>query len=440
MAKLFGTDGVRGVAGRFPLTADFVRRLGWAAGQVFSAGKPGRKLLMVRDTRASGPALARALADGLSRAGVRVLDGGVLPTPSVAALARTLGLAGGAVISASHNPAEFNGVKFFDARGFKLDEKREAAVESLALSDAPLPRARGGAQSFPRAAALYMDFLKKSVPGARPFAGLRVVLDCAHGAASRTAPAVFRALGARVSVLSNKPDGKNINRGCGALHPEKLAREVRRRRADFGAAFDGDADRAILVDETGAVRDGDAALLAAARRWLSRGRLKSNTVAVTVMTNLGLFRALKALGIETETTSVGDKYVWRGMEKTGAVLGGEPSGHVIFRDFLPTGDGTLTALQILAIVAADGPLSALAALAVTYPQVLLNVPVREKKPLEKIPGFTAALSQVDKELGDTGRTLIRYSGTEPLLRVMIEGPDPKRIAELAAGLARLARG
>jgi phosphoglucosamine mutase len=441
MAKLFGTDGVRGVAGRWPLTPDFVRRLGWAAGRELSARAAGRRraLLIVRDTRASGPALQRALSAGLSAAGVRPLDGGVLPTAAVAAVAPRLNVLGGAVLSASHNPAEFNGVKFFDPHGLKWADHLENAVEALALSPTPMPRAAHRSTPFPEARRRYLDFLRGAVPAGLSLRGVPLVIDCANGAASGVAPGLFRSLGAKVVVLSAAPNGRNINRGCGALHPEALARAVRRTGAALGVAFDGDSDRAIFVDEGGHVRDGDAVLLLAARRWAFLNRLKANRVVVTVMTNLGLFRALEALGIQTETTAVGDKNVWEGMKKTGAVLGGEPSGHVIFRDFLPTGDGLLTALQVLTVLAETGrPLSALASLGVRYPQVLLNVPVKERRPLDRVPGFAAALAAVQRALGSTGRTLIRYSGTEPLLRVMVEGPDHAAIERHAQALARAA--
>jgi phosphoglucosamine mutase len=440
MPRLFGTDGVRGVAGRWPLTEDFIRRLGWAAGGVLAEREPRRPraVFLVRDTRSSGPGLSRALAAGLGAAGFRALDGGVLPTPAVSALLPRMAAAAGAVISASHNPAEHNGVKFFGPGGLKLDEAWEDAIERRALSAEEMPAAVSRLKAFPGAAARYLSFLEAAWPRGLSLKGFPLVLDCAHGAASAVGPALFRRLGARVIVRAAAPDGKNINRACGALHPDSLAGAVRRAGARLGVALDGDGDRAMFVDETGHVRDGDAVLLAAARRWLAGGRLKGGAVVVTVMANLGLLRALDALGIRTETTPVGDKYVWQGMERTGAVLGGEPSGHMIFRDFLPTGDGLLTALQVLALLVETGrPFSALTSLAVHYPQVLLNVPVAERRPLEKIPGFARALASVNEALGDTGRTLIRYSGTEPLLRIMVEGPDRAAIESHAQSLARL---
>lgn len=442
MGRLFGTDGVRGLAGKPPLSTDFVRRLGWATGRVLALHEPTRPhaVFVVRDTRASGPALLRALADGLGAAGYAVWDGGVLPTPAVAALLPGLPVAAGAVLSASHNPAPYNGIKLFNPLGMKIDDAWEDAIERLALEEetaiAPAPRIK----PFPAARARYADFLFRAWPAGLSLRGVPIVLDCAHGAASTVAPALFRRLGARVTVLSASPSGRNINRGCGALHPEALARAVRRARARLGVAFDGDADRAIFVDESGRVRDGDAVLLVTARALQARGRLRGNAVAVTVMTNLGLIRALESLGIRAEVTPVGDKHVWRGMVKSGAVVGGEPSGHVIFREFLPTGDGILTALHVLAVLAETGrPFSALTSLAVEYPQALVNVVVKERVPLEKIPGFTAAVAGIEKSLGATGRTLIRYSGTEPLLRVMIEGPDRAVITAHAERLAAIVK-
>lgn len=442
MGKLFGTDGVRGLAGQGPLAPAFVRRLGWATGTVLSRREPARPktVFVVRDTRGSGPALTRALAEGLGAAGYSVLDGGVLPTPAVAALLPNLPASAGAVISASHNPPPYNGVKLFGPGGQKYEESWEADIESLALSHVPMPTPRARLRPLGVAASRYCDFLLSTWPAKASLRGVPVVLDCAHGAASVVAPRVFRELGARVTVVSASPNGKNINRGCGALHPEKLAAVVRRTGARFGVAFDGDGDRAIFVDESGRPRDGDAVLLAAARHLKAQGRLKKNTVVVTVMSNLGLLRALDALGFRSEVTAVGDKYVWQGMRKSGAVLGGEPSGHVIFRDFLSTGDGVLTALQVAALLVESGRgFSALTSLAVHYPQVLLNVTVKERRPLDKIPGFNAVLDRVQRALGETGRTLVRYSGTEPLLRVMVEGPDRAVIQAHAETLARAAQ-
>lgn len=424
--RLFGTDGVRGVAGRWPLTAGFVEKMGRVAGRVLDGSGRGRRLVfMVRDTRASGPALSRALAKGLVKAGYTVRDGGVLPTPAVAALLPRLRARAGVVISASHNPSEFNGIKFFGPDGTKLSDDLERAIEAGLAGDGSLPTARGGRLAPHRAAAGdYLSFLKSTWPRGASLRGLTVALDGANGSTSFVAGTLLRSLGATVLPFFTRPDGRNINRGCGAVHPERLAAALRRHKAHVGVAFDGDGDRAIFVDEAGRVRDGDAVLLVAARHWKLSGRLKKNLAVVTVMANLGLRRALDALGIDTVETSVGDKYVWRAMAETGAVLGGEQSGHTIFADYLPTGDGLLTALQTLGVMAATGrPLSALSALSVRYPQVILNVKVREKKPLESLNGFMDKVKEIQRRYGPTGRVLVRYSGTEPLLRIMIEGTD-----------------
>jgi len=449
--KLFGTDGVRGLAGEWPLVPEFVRRLGEAAATVLRRHTPAKRVLIVRDTRRSGPALLKDLAAGLSAGGFQAMDGGVLPTPSVAALVPRRGFAAGAVISASHNPAEFNGIKFFGHAGTKLPDAWEAEIEALlekggAARSRPRFEAWGGAihrgarsVPFRQAAGEYVKFLKSTWPRGLTLKGFRMAVDCANGATGSVAAGVFRSLGAEVDVLSSRPNGMNINKGCGALHPENLAKHVRRRGLHLGAAFDGDGDRAIFVDEEGAVRDGDAVLLAAGRHLKAQNRLKKNTVVVTVMANLGLRKALEALGIRVVETPVGDKYVYEALVRTGAVLGGEQSGHTIFREFLPSGDGLLTALQVAATLRAAGrPFSTLAALAAPYPQVLLNVKVREKKPLETIDGFSRAMKAVEKRLGRNGRVLVRYSGTEPLLRIMLEGPTREEIERDARGLARLA--
>ncbi len=440
--RLFGTDGVRGKAGEWPLVPEFVERLGFFAGQSFSTVNKKKAVFVVRDTRASGPVLQKALTSGFRKAGLAVADGGVLPTASVSALAPRYGFSGGAVISASHNPAEFNGIKLFDDAGRKMAEAAEDRVEAGARGNRPLPgMASGGSAQLEtaRASLDYRAFLKGTVPCLN-LSGLSVVVDCGNGAASTVGPALLRSMGAKVAVLSARPDGKNINRNCGALHTEALSRAVRRLGADVGFALDGDADRAIFVDETGAVRDGESALLIAARRLKAEGRLPNDVVVSTVMANLGFKRALGALGLRMEETPVGDRHVALAMERTGAALGGEPSGHVIFREFLGTGDGLLTALQILDVLHRTGrPFSVLASLAVKLPQVLLNVPVKERRPIAEMKRFSAELCRAEKSLGSGGRVLVRYSGTEPLLRIMVEGPDQGVVNGWASSLARLAK-
>lgn len=444
MGKLFGTDGIRGVAGEYPLTPDFVARLGRVAGHVLGKHSGARKrvVMVVRDTRASGASLQRSLTQGLAAAGMGVADGGVLPTPAVAALVPRKKFAAGAVISASHNPAEFNGIKFFGPEGTKLSEALEQAVEAglLAEAEPPASKKKGKAEKFASAGRDYLAFLRSTWPKGLSLKGFKIAVDCANGATGPVAASLFRSLGATVIVQSARPNGLNINKGCGALHPEALARVVKREGAHLGAAFDGDGDRAIFVDEEGVVRDGDYVLLAAGRHLKERGRLKKNLVVVTVMANLGLRRALASLGIDLLETAVGDKYVWQGLEKTGAVLGGEQSGHIIFREFLPSGDGLLTALQMLAVLKESGrPLSALSSLVVRYPQVLVNVKMKERTPLEDVGAYQAALKKVQAELGTAGRVLVRYSGTEPLLRIMVEGPDMPSIQAHAEALAAAVR-
>ena len=331
-------------------------------------------------------------------------------------------------------------MKLFNAAGRKLSDVLEDQVEQGARSDRRLPEASCGAAALEgaKAATDYLDFLKGTVPGLT-LAGFPMIVDCANGAASAVGPALFRSLGARVTVLSAAPDGKNINDKCGALHPEALAREVKKTGAALGVAFDGDADRAIFVDERGAVRDGETALLVTARRMKAKGRLKNDVVVSTVMANLGFKRGLDALGIRMEETPVGDKHVAEALERAYGSLGGEPSGHVIFREFLGTGDGLLTALQVIAALRESSrSLSALASLAVKLPQVLLNVPVKERKPLDSMAVFSAELKRVEGLLGKAGRVIVRYSGTEPLLRVMVEGPEEGLVKGFAASLARKA--
>ncbi|HOW27096.1 MAG TPA: phosphoglucosamine mutase [Elusimicrobiota bacterium] len=444
MKTLFGTDGIRGIVGHWPLTPAFVQRIGAVAGRVLIQHHGHRKkcVLMVRDTRASGPLLERALSKGLNGSGLCVWDGGILPTPALSRLVPHRRFVAGVVLSASHNPAEFNGIKFFGSQGTKLPDTLERQIEQQLES----PEKEGSLLSSltvrkdPSAPGEYLKFIRSTWPHRLLLDGYSIVLDCANGSNSFIAADLFRSLGARVHVLSNKPDGFNINRACGALHPQALSREVRRQKADIGIAFDGDGDRAIFVDEQGHVRDGDATLLMAARYLKEHGRLKKNTVVLTVMANLGLRRALGALGIRFEETPVGDKYVWRRLEETGAVLGGEQSGHVIFREHLPSGDGLLTAVQVTAILrAARSPMSALSSLMVRYPQILENVRVEKRVPLEDLPQFMAGVRRIEKELGLFGRVVVRYSGTEPLLRIMVEGPDWTTVQRHVDCLRRLSQ-
>ncbi|GAB6877559.1 phosphoglucosamine mutase [Thermaerobacter litoralis] len=445
MARLFGTDGVRGVANT-ELTAELALDLGRAAARVLAErwGGPPR-VVLGRDTRASGELLEAALAAGLMSAGAMVVPLGVMTTPGVSHLTGALGATGGAVISASHNPPEYNGIKFFDPQGRKLPDELEEAVEGLVLEPAgaagfvpPVGGAVGRRQEAPEAGDRYLEHLGRAA-GTR-FDGLRVVLDCAHGAATPWAPAAWRALGARVTVINDAPDGTNINVGCGSTAPQALAEAVRREGADLGLAFDGDADRVIAVDETGRIVDGDAILAVLALDMAARGELAGDTVVATVMSNLGLERALKAAGLRLVRTRVGDRHVFEAMEQGGFVLGGEQSGHVILRRHAVTGDGILTGLALAAVMVRTGkPLSQLAAVVQPVPQVLLNVPVARRDGWEEDPAIQAAIDAARRRLGEAGRILVRASGTEPLIRVMVEGDDEALVRELAEAVAGAVR-
>jgi phosphoglucosamine mutase len=401
------------------------------------AGVEHGTIVLGRDTRASGPALARLLARGFAAAGARTLDLDVIPTPAVSYLAPRVGAFAGVVVSASHNPASDNGIKFFDARGFKMPAALEQEVEAAVASGAPVA-ARAAQSSDGRAhARLYADFLRSTFPATRDLEGVRLVVDCANGAATAFAPPLFEALGAEVFAIGVNPDGRNINLGCGALATEAMGREVRRRRAHAGVAFDGDADRALVCDEAGAVLDGDAVIGAAAVRLLSRGALKGGKVVLTIMSNYGLIRFLRERGVEVVSVPVGDKHVTEAIEREGLSLGGENSGHVVFRDFAPTGDGILTALQTLAAWRESGkPMSVLRRLYAPTPQTLRALRVAQKPALESLRRTQAEIARAGEELSGRGRVFVRYSGTEPVLRVLVEGPDKSENARLAETVAK----
>jgi phosphoglucosamine mutase len=442
MTRLFGTDGIRGIANRDPLTPDLAYRLGrqLVATLVEQRGLARVRLVIGRDTRLSGPMLEASLASGALSAGADCYMVGVLPTPGVAILTRQLQGHCGVVVSASHNPFEDNGIKLFAANGTKFPDAWEADIENRlgSLDSAPRPSGAliGRLVVYERAEAEYLGFLRSAVP--LDLRGLLLALDCAHGATYRVAPRLFRSLGARALTLGVGPDGTNINRGCGALYPERLRKKVKASGAQIGFAFDGDGDRLITVDETGEVRDGDYLLAICARHLKARGQLGGNQVVTTVMANLGLDRSLAEAGIRVVKTQVGDRYVLEEMERSEAKLGGEQSGHLIFLDRAPTGDGLLSALQLLAVMRETGQaLSALARCLTKLPQVLVNVEVREKPPIEAIPGLGARIQELESAMNGAGRILVRYSGTEPLARVMIEGEDGDRILAMAQELAVL---
>jgi phosphoglucosamine mutase len=444
MSRLFGTDGIRGVANEPPLTPDLAYRVGRELVATLAAqqGRGGIRVVIGRDTRRSGALLEAAMVAGLLSAGADCFTVGVLPTPGIALLTRALEADGGIVLSASHNPFEDNGIKLFSAEGTKFPDAWEEQIESRLAAEDTAPRARGASigrlTPYERAEKYYVDFLTRCFP--LDLAGLTVVLDCAHGATYRVAPSVFRRLGARVTTTNVRPDGTNINAGCGALHPEGLCRRLSAAGADVGFAFDGDGDRLISVDHLGEVRDGDYALAIAGRHMAGQGRLKANTVVTTVMANLGLDEALKTAGINVVKTQVGDRYVHEEMSRVGANLGGEQSGHLLFPDHAPTGDGILSALAVLAVMRETGEsLASLATCMRKFPQVLVNVPVARKPPIDSLAGVAAQIRAFEGELDGVGRILVRYSGTEPLARVMIEGADGTRISAMAEALASTIR-
>ena len=444
MSRLFGTDGIRGVANEPPLTPDLAYRVGRELVATLAAqhGSERVRVVIGRDTRRSGPLLEAAMVAGLLSAGADCFAVGVLPTPGIALLTRALDAHGGIVLSASHNPFEDNGIKLFSSEGTKFPDVWEEQIESRLAGEDTAPRTTGGAigrlTTYDRAEKSYVEFLGRCFP--LDLAGLTIALDCAHGATYRVAPSVFRRLGARVITTCARPDGTNINAGCGALHPEGLQRRLSAAGADVGFAFDGDGDRLISVDHLGEIRDGDFALAIAARHMAGRGRLKANTVVTTVMANLGLDEALQAAGIGVVKTQVGDRYVHEEMLRIGANLGGEQSGHLLFPDHAPTGDGILSALAVLAVMRESGEtLASLSTCMRKFPQVLVNVPVSRKPPIDSLAGVAERIRAYESEMNGAGRILVRYSGTEPLARVMIEGADDARIRVMADDLASVIR-
>jgi phosphoglucosamine mutase len=431
--KLFGTDGVRGKAGTPPLDPPTVRRLGAALVRALPHGTQSPQFLVGRDTRESGGWIEAELAHGACGEGAAVTSAGVVPTPAVAFLTRTGSYDAGVVISASHNPYEDNGIKVFSGKGEKFTEAVERDVEAI-MADGSWHAHGGEAGPVPRADLIdaYLDHLRAVFPEASTVERFPIVLDCANGATTTVAPELFNSLGFETIAIGNRPDGRNINLGCGSTHPERLAETVVERGCAMGIAFDGDGDRAIFVDEAGRVVDGDAIMLLSARYLQSQGRLRNNAIVATVMSNIGLEIALRTLGIELVRCPVGDKYVMEEMLKRDLSLGGEQSGHIIFSDYLFTGDGLCTALNVLRTVALTGrTLADLAADLTSYPQVLLNVRVREKVELLGVPAVADAIARVESRVAGQGRLLIRYSGTEPLLRVMLEGRHQNEIRDWA---------
>jgi phosphoglucosamine mutase len=442
VAKLFGTDGVRGRANEHPMTAEVALSLGQAVAHVFAASPRERtRIIIGKDTRLSGYLFEDALAAGICSMGADVIQVGPMPTPGMAFLTADMRCAAGVMISASHNPYFDNGIKFFSRDGFKLPDEIEARIESL-VSSGELAAERAPADAIGQATRIeeaggrYVVFLKKTFPRELSLDGVRIVLDCANGAAYRVGPTVLRELGAEVFNLGVAPNGRNINDGCGSLHPELTAARVREVRADVGIALDGDADRCVMVDERGETVDGDALLALFAADLVERNALTGGAVVATVMSNLGLAIALEEIGLELVRTQVGDRYVVEAMRHGGYNLGGEQSGHIVFLDHNTTGDGLLTALQTLAILRRkERRLSELTAGFQRFPQALVNVTVADKRPIEALPQVARAVRRVEEALGRRGRVLVRYSGTEPKARVMVEGEDEAAVSRYAAELA-----
>jgi len=436
--RIFGTDGVRGTANIEPVTAETALKLGRAAGHVFkhlqnaARGSGRHKIVIGKDTRLSGYMLENAISSGVLSMGVDVLFIGPLPTPGVAYVTRSLRADAGIVITASHNPYADNGIKFFRADGYKLDDDIEGRIEHLVFSGdiesiRPTAGAIGKAVRIDDALGRYIEFAKASFPRGLTLEGMRVVLDCGHGAAYKSTPCVLRELGAEVIVFGDEPDGTNINRECGSMHPEFLCGKVRELRADVGIAHDGDADRVLLCDENGTLTDGDDVMVIAALEMLEQATLAHETLVTTVMSNAGLDLAVKKAGGKIIRTDVGDKNVIDEMLKGGFNLGGEQSGHLIFRDFSTTGDGLVAALQVLRIMKTRQlPLSKLRQCWTRLPQIVTNVKVREKVPFERLDDVLNLVKQAEQALSsDGGRVLLRYSGTEPKARLLVEGSDRK---------------
>jgi phosphoglucosamine mutase len=439
--KLFGTDGIRGVANVYPMTGELMLKLGRAVAYNIKRGNHRHRIVIGKDTRVSGYMLETALASGLCSMGVDVLLCGPLPTPAISQLTVSMRADAGAVISASHNPYQDNGIKFFSADGFKLPDEVEADIEDLVANDKlhhlrPTATSIGKAFRIDDAAGRYIVYAKSTFPRHLTLEGLTIVVDCAHGAGYRVAPAVLEELGAKVIVIGNTPDGRNINRGFGALHPETMCKAVKKTGANLGIALDGDADRLIVSDEKGRVVNGDAVMAICGLDLIRRKALPKKTVVSTVMSNMGLDQAIAKAGGRVLRTRVGDRYVVEELRRGGYSFGGEQSGHLIFLDHATTGDGTVAALALLAVMVESGKsVSELASCMTVFPQAQLGLQVSSKPELGSLPEVMRSIRDVEKKLGGSGRVLVRYSGTEPKVRVLVEGPDQKVIDGYAAQIA-----
>jgi len=437
MRKLFGTDGIRGVANIYPMTTEIAMQVGRAIAFIVKTRKGRHRIVIGKDTRQSGYMIENALAAGICSMGVDVLLVGPLPTPGIAFITTSMRADAGVVISASHNPFQDNGIKVFSHDGFKLPDALEADIEDLIFSQKmaalrPVAEEVGRAKRIDDAKGRYIVFLKNIFPKKQKLDGMHIVLDCANGATYGVAPHVFEELGAKVTTLGVNPDGKNINHKCGALHPELMAAKVKETGADIGLALDGDGDRLIVCDEKGKVVDGDNIMAICAKDLMKKRKLRKKTLVTTVMSNMGLEVAMKNMGGKMVRTNVGDRYVVEEMRKKGYSFGGEQSGHLVFLDHITTGDGNLAALQLLAIMQKrNKPISELAKVMETYPQVLNNVRTSKQIDLETFTDFQKAVTKMEKKLGKTGRILVRASGTEPVIRVMVEGEKKKTIQAMA---------
>ena len=450
MGRLFGTDGIRGAANQYPLTAEMSLSVGRAVASIFRGTNSQAKIIIGKDTRQSCDMIESALASGICSAGANACLAGILPTPAVAYLASETEACAGIMISASHNPFYDNGIKIFDGGGFKLDDHKEEQLESQILdkntdgASGKSIRNTGTVEQFKDAVEHYLGFLQNTLPEKTVFKNMKIIVDCSNGATYAVAPRLFHNLGAQVEAIGANPDGKNINAGCGSENPETLINTVIAKKADIGLAFDGDGDRLIAVDENGQLITGDRILAIFARAFKQKGLLKNNLVVSTVMSNLGLRLALKNLSIDYLTAPVGDRYVLEKMHANGAIIGGEDSGHMIFLDRHTTGDGMLAAIRLLQVMQDENkPLSELSRVMKIFPQVLLNVEVQNKPEIENVPQINDAIRCVEDILGEKGRVLVRYSGTEPLCRIMVEGPveeETRRFCRQIADAVKAALG
>ncbi|MBN1384456.1 MAG: phosphoglucosamine mutase [Elusimicrobia bacterium] len=446
MKKLFGTDGIRGIAGEYPLVPEYIEKIGYITASIIAASNNSRvkEFVIGRDTRESSEEISKIISKGINSAGINIFDCGVVPTPAISYITSKRTSLAGCVISASHNSSEFNGIKFFSTSGVKIVDKLEAEIEEVFFNEKnkSFVSAKKTGKVVHRdssAEDTYIKFLSYTLSRCLNLNGLKIVLDCANGSNYKIASRIFSDLKADVTLISAEPDGKNINKDCGALHLENLQKAVIDKKADFGIAYDGDGDRCIFVDNKGEIRDGDYLIAIAANYLKDNGKLKNNAVVTTIMANVGFFKLMESKGIKVLSCSVGDKYVYEEMLKNDIILGGEQSGHIIFRNYLNTGDGLLTSLQIASILKQTGnTLFDLSKIIRKYPQVLLNIRVEKKFPISDNKKLSDAIKDVEDKLKNDGRVVVRYSGTEPLLRIMVEGPDDKTINQYAQEIAEAA--